>query len=366
MVASTITRRPVAATGDLDAVAEPRPGPHAEEAGTSPGRRTGPRARRPARRSSSASSRSRYGRHVSRSSGVGLFAGGAQRTGAVIQTPVELEAVVGRIELRLVGEAGAVQGGVEPVARAVAGEHAPGAVGPVGGGREPDDARPARRDRRTRDRPAPVLLVPERGPLLGRDLLAPRHQARARAAARPRRRPGSGTDPSPIAWPTAWPRPARPSHDEADQARAPAHRSPRSCSWSATGRRPRRARAPRPGQRPAPRRRGPRPGRGGRRADQGPARRPDRSQGRGRRHRRLRLAARAHPGDGRPDRQGPRPADPHPTGACSSATSASGRARSSRSSTSCPSGRRCSATRAASASPAASRSPRCRPASSTP
>ena len=50
---------------------------------------------------------------------------------------------------RLVGEAGAVQRGEEPVARAVAGEHAAGAVGAVGGGGEPGDEHPGARDRRT-------------------------------------------------------------------------------------------------------------------------------------------------------------------------------------------------------------------------
>ena len=54
------------------------------------------------------------------------------------------------------------------------------------------------------------------------------------------------------------------------------------------------------------------------------------------------------------------------SGACSSATSASGPAPSSRTCASCRSGAPCSATPAGSASPTASRSPRCRPAWSAP
>ncbi len=69
----------------LGAVAEARP--RAPRPGRARARRRPSRTRRGRRRraarSSSASSRCRYGAHVSRSAGVGLLAGGAQRTAAV-------------------------------------------------------------------------------------------------------------------------------------------------------------------------------------------------------------------------------------------------------------------------------------------
>ena len=72
--------------------------------------------------------------------------------------------------------------GEQPVARAVAGEHAPGAVGAVRRRRQAEhvDARlgVAEAGRRA----APVLLVGERGALLARHLLAPLDQPRAGAA----------------------------------------------------------------------------------------------------------------------------------------------------------------------------------------
>ena len=72
----------------LDAVAERGAGAARRAARRPPGRRTTRAPGPPGPRSSSASSRSRNGRHVSRSAIVGLLAGGAQRTGAVIQAPV--------------------------------------------------------------------------------------------------------------------------------------------------------------------------------------------------------------------------------------------------------------------------------------
>ena len=70
----------------------------------------------------------------------------------------------------------------QPVARAVAGEDAAGAVAAVRRGREPGDSTRACGIAEARDRPAPVLLVAERGPLLARDVLAPVDEAGARPA----------------------------------------------------------------------------------------------------------------------------------------------------------------------------------------
>ena len=96
---------------------------------------------------------------------------------------------------RLVGEARAVHRGEQPVARAVAGEHAPGAVAAVRRGRQAEDEHARRRVAEARDRAAPVLLVGERGALLARDLLAPRHQPRAAPAARRPRPRGAARTP---------------------------------------------------------------------------------------------------------------------------------------------------------------------------
>ena len=58
-------------------------------------------------------------------------------------------------DVRLVREAGAVQRGEQPVARAVAGEHAAGAVAAVGGGRQAEHVHARRRGRRSRARAGP-------------------------------------------------------------------------------------------------------------------------------------------------------------------------------------------------------------------
>jgi hypothetical protein len=94
----------------------------------------------------------------------------------------ELEPVVARDRGRLVGVTGPVQAGEQPVARAVAGENSPGAVAAVGGGRQTEDQEAPGRVAESGYRPAPVLPVPERGPLVPGHLLAPGHQARAAPA----------------------------------------------------------------------------------------------------------------------------------------------------------------------------------------
>ena len=82
---------------------------------------------------STSSSAARYGAQVSRSSGVGLFAGGAQRTAAVTNAPdnsrpSSLEQLQG-----LVRVPGTVQGGEQEVAGAVPGEHPARPVPAIGG-----------------------------------------------------------------------------------------------------------------------------------------------------------------------------------------------------------------------------------------
>ena len=71
----------------------------------------------------------------------------------------------------------------QPVARAVAGEHAAGAVAAVCGGREAEHVDARGRVAEARHRPAPVVLVAKGGALLARHPLAPLHEPRAAAAA---------------------------------------------------------------------------------------------------------------------------------------------------------------------------------------
>ena len=84
---------------------------------------------------------------------------------------------------RLVGrESRAVERRVQPVARAVAGEHPPRPVSPVGGGRQSHDHEPSVRVTVGRHGPTPIGLIRERGPfVLGRGF-APLHQSLAGAA----------------------------------------------------------------------------------------------------------------------------------------------------------------------------------------
>jgi hypothetical protein len=94
-----------------------------------------------------------------------------------------LEPVVPSGRRRLVCEPGAVQRPEQPVAGQVAGEDAAGAVAAVRGRGEPDDQQRRVHRAESRYRPAPVLLVRERGPLLACDALAPLHEPRTPAAA---------------------------------------------------------------------------------------------------------------------------------------------------------------------------------------
>jgi hypothetical protein len=75
-----------------------------------------------------------------------------------------------------------VQRAEQPVARAIAREHAPGAVAAVRRRREAEHVHACARVAEAGHGPAPVVLVAEGGPLLARDPLAPLDQARAAPA----------------------------------------------------------------------------------------------------------------------------------------------------------------------------------------
>jgi hypothetical protein len=85
---------------------------------------------------------------------------------------------------RLVRQPRSMQRGEEEVARPVAGEDPSGPVAAVGRRRQPDDEDPRGRVPESRHRPAPVLLVRERRPLLPGHALAPLDQSRAATAGR--------------------------------------------------------------------------------------------------------------------------------------------------------------------------------------
>ncbi len=82
------------------------------------------------------------------------------------------EAVVAPDRARLVGQAGAVQRPVEPVARAIAGEHPPRAVRAVRRGCQAEQQDPRAAIAEPGDRLAPVDLVAEGAPALASDLAA--------------------------------------------------------------------------------------------------------------------------------------------------------------------------------------------------
>src|SRR5439155_26358982 len=92
------------------------------------------------------------------------------------------EAIVPADAGGLVRKSGPVQGGIEKVPAAVAREHPPGAVSPVGRRRQPHDEQPRARIAETEQRPCPVSPAPEPLDLETRDLLPPRDQPRAGAA----------------------------------------------------------------------------------------------------------------------------------------------------------------------------------------
>ena len=85
------------------------------------------------------------------------------------------QAVARIVRRRDVREAGAMERAHQKVARsadAVAGEHAPGAVRPVRGGRQADEQQPRAGIAEAGDRLAPVGFVAKGPPLFARDLRA--------------------------------------------------------------------------------------------------------------------------------------------------------------------------------------------------
>ena len=95
---------------------------------------------------------------------------------------VQPQPVVARDRLGLVGQPDPMQRREQEVARAVAGEDPAGPVAAVRGRREPEDQHARGGIAEPLHRPAPVVPVAERRPLLARHLLAPLDQPRAAAA----------------------------------------------------------------------------------------------------------------------------------------------------------------------------------------
>src|SRR5262245_9268222 len=94
----------------------------------------------------------------------------------------ELQAVASVNGSRLVGKAGLEECPVKPLAAAIAGEHAAGAVGAVGGWSEADDQEVGLRRAEVRHGTAPIIVVQKGPPLFGCDLPAILAQPRAALA----------------------------------------------------------------------------------------------------------------------------------------------------------------------------------------
>ena len=90
---------------------------------------------------------------------------------------MEDEAITARDGRRLVREARAMEGAVQPCTAPVACEHSSRAVPAMGRGREPDDEETSLRVAERRDWTAPVRLVRERAPLLPCNALSPLDKA---------------------------------------------------------------------------------------------------------------------------------------------------------------------------------------------
>ena len=172
------------ASVDLDAVAEPRARAHAEVAA----RRLVPEraeADDDAPRRAASSSRRRNGAAV-----VALVRCRRVRRRRALHRrrhpgAGEAQPVVDRHRRRLVGESGPMHRAEQPVAAAVAREDPAGAVGAVGGGRQPEHDDPGGGIAEAGHRPAPVVVVAERGALRR----APPPRATRRGAGRRGSRP---------------------------------------------------------------------------------------------------------------------------------------------------------------------------------
>jgi len=100
------------------------------------------------------------------------------------QSAREDKPVIGTFRVRLIREAGAMELRVQEISRAVPGEHAPGAVGAMRGGRESDDDETSIGIAKGRHGASPVGPIAIRAALGARDFLAVTHQAGTLAAFR--------------------------------------------------------------------------------------------------------------------------------------------------------------------------------------
>ena len=94
------------------------------------------------------------------------------------------QAVIAIGAVRLIGKPGSVQTGIEKIARAIAGEHAPGSVRSMRSRREAYDRHRRARVAKSGHRPTPVLPVEVRPSLLSSNPLPPSHEPRACSARR--------------------------------------------------------------------------------------------------------------------------------------------------------------------------------------
>ena len=124
----------------------------------------------------------RYGRHRSRSSGVGLLSGGAHRTAAATYASRSSSPSSDDTDVAWFANPSSMQRAEEPVARTIAGEDPAGAVPTVRSRREPDDQHASLRITETGNRASPIRLVTKRRALLGGDPLAPLDEPGTRPA----------------------------------------------------------------------------------------------------------------------------------------------------------------------------------------
>ena len=157
--------------GDGRRAARPPPGSRRRRAPGTPGRSGGGPAR----------GRGTVGRRLARSASA-CSAAARTAPGAVIHTPSR-RSPSSRPTPWAGWRPAAVEGGVQEVAGAVAGEHPTGAVRAVRGGREADDHEVARPGRRTRARAGPSSRRRGTPPASLPDLLPPGDQPRAGSAA---------------------------------------------------------------------------------------------------------------------------------------------------------------------------------------